>query len=151
MQHQQHMDAALSLCEEALHRGDWPVGVVVVRDGRVIATGQNRQNSRHDPTLHGEIDAIRSAHADGIDLRDATIYLPMEPCPMCAFALQLSGLKRLVIALRHADLQRVDLGTYTIERLAEMLGYEAEIVSGVRRNEYLAIRRRWGQDRTRPG
>lgn len=149
MQHEQFMDLALGLCEEALRRGDWPVGVVLVRDGQVIGTGQNRQNTRHDPTLHAEVDAISSAHAKRTDLRGATIYLPMEPCPMCAWALRLSGVDRLVIGLRHADLHRLDLGTYTIEGLAKMLGYNVDVLSGVRKDECLAIRRRWGQDRTR--
>jgi tRNA(adenine34) deaminase len=149
MNHKHFMDAAIELSKEALHRGDWPVGVVLVRDDRIIATGQNRQNTQNNPTVHAEMDAIRSACEKGVSLQGATIYAPMEPCPMCAWALRLSGVDRMVLGVRHADLCRVDLGIYTIERFAEMLGYRADIVSGMGKEEYLAIRRRWGQDKTK--
>lgn len=151
MNDEQFMDLALQLSEEALARGDWPVAALIVQDGRVIATGQNRQNSRNDPTVHAEMDAIRSAFAQGVDPRGATIYTPMEPCPMCAAAIRLSGIEKVVIGARHADLHRTDLGSYTIERFVAMLEYQAEIVSGVRREQCLTLRRRWGKDKTSPG
>src|SRR5262245_62228657 len=78
-------------------RGDWPVGSVLLRDGVVLATGQNRQNTERDVTWHAEFEAMRRAsreHGAAI-LIGATVYSTMEPCPMCAGAMKLAGSRAL--------------------------------------------------------
>jgi len=140
------MDQALDLAREALTRGDWPVAAVIVSGGNVIATGQGRTHSRHDPTWHAEIDAIRQAMADGVDLSQATLYCTMEPCPMCAYAIRLSGIARVVLGARHADLHRTDLGSYSLESFARLMGYGLDLVEGVRQAECIDLRVRWGKD-----
>src|SRR5438045_2870706 len=88
----QYMDQALREAQDAFTRGDWPVGSVLVRDGVVLATGQNRQNTERDVTWHAEFEAMRRVTRDhGLEkLAGATVYSTMEPCPMCAGAMTLA-------------------------------------------------------------
>lgn len=143
------MAQALAQAEDAYARGDWPTGAVIVKEGRLLASGQNRQVSTGDVLLHAEPDAIRQAiaqHGPGAT-QGATLYCTMEPCPMCAGALKLAGISRLVLALRHAKLQRTDLGDFTVERFCALAGHPMELRDGVMEDAYLALRLRWGQDR----
>lgn len=145
------MDHALRLAQEAFDRGDWPVASVIVREGQVLAAGQNRQNTRNDITIHAETDALRNAFAalNTTDLSGATLYSTMEPCPMCAEAMRLAKVRRLVLGLRHADLRRTDLGTYSVEAFCAMMAWPLDIVAGVRHAECGEIRRRWAKDQVR--
>ena len=142
------MGLAYQLSVEAFERGDWPTGAVLVKDGLPLATGQNRQVTQGDFTVHAEVDAIREAVASrGVEAcRDATLYCTMEPCPMCAGALKLAGVRRIVLALRHATLRRTDLGAYCLERFFEMIDWQPQLESGLLEAEYLELRRRWGRD-----
>lgn len=151
------MAQALAQAEDAFARGDWPTGAVIVQrgpgGGHLLGTGQNRQVSTGDVLLHAEPDAIRRAAAahGTAALHGATLYCTMEPCPMCAGALKLAGISRLVLALRHATLRRTDLGSFTVERWCQMVGHELQVTSGVLEAPYLALRRRWGRDPVAPG
>jgi tRNA(adenine34) deaminase len=149
MNHEQAMDRALANGAEAMARGDWPTGSVIVLDNKVVASGQNRQNTMNDITVHAETDALRSAFASlkRTSLEGATLYTTMEPCPMCAEAMRMAKVGRLVLGLRHADLKRTDLGTYSIETYCRMLDWPLEIVTGVRHAECFALRKRWGKDK----
>lgn len=152
MNHENYMALALRAGEEAMARGDWPTGSVVVLNDKVVGSGQNRQVSLNDVTSHAETNALRSAFKDlnTTDLTGATVYTSMEPCPMCAEAMRMARVKRLVLGLRHADLRRTDLGTYSIEAYCKMLAWPLEIVTGVRHAESLTLRRRWGKDKISP-
>jgi tRNA(adenine34) deaminase len=144
----EYMDLALRHAEEAFTRGDWPVGSVIVRDGVVLGSGQNRQNTEGDVTIHGELDAIRAAlrvHGAAA-VAGAALYTTMEPCPMCAWALKLAGIRRLVLGTRHATLRRTDMGSYSVESFCRLVGYDLELTTGVREAECTALRRRWGKD-----
>ena len=143
------MALALAEAEAAHARGDWPTGAVIVKDGRLLASGQNRQVSTGDVLLHAEPDAIRQAvarHGPGAT-QGATLYCTMEPCPMCAGALKLAGITRLVLALRHARLRRSDLGSFSVEAFCALTGHALDVADGVLEEPYLALRLRWGQDR----
>lgn len=142
------MRLALDEAEDAYARGDWPTGAVLVRDGALLARGQNRQVSQGDPTLHAEPAALRQAFATHgpAAAQGATLYCTMEPCPMCAGALKLAGVGTLVLALRHATLRRSDLGDYSIERFCTLTGHAMALRDGVLEAEYLALRLRWGGD-----
>ncbi|MFM8554747.1 MAG: deaminase [Betaproteobacteria bacterium] len=145
------MRLALAQSQEAFERGDWPTGAVLVRDGKLLATGQNRQVSQCDLTVHAESDVIRraiAAHGVGVT-QGATLYCTMEPCPMCAGALKNAGVSRVVLALRHARLRRTDLGRYTLEAFSDLTGWTPELRSGVLEEDYLALRLRWGRDPVR--
>lgn len=152
MKHEEAMDLALANGAEAMARGDWPTGSVILLNDAVVASGQNRQNSLNDLTVHAETDALRSAFASlkRTSLQGATLYTTMEPCPMCAEAMRMAKVSRLVLGLRHADLKRTDLGTYSIEAYCRMLDWPLQIVTGVRHAECLALRKRWGKDKVAP-
>ncbi|WP_271273403.1 tRNA adenosine(34) deaminase TadA [Aliamphritea hakodatensis] len=92
------MAYALKLADKAAEKGEVPVGAVVVRDGEVLGEGWNRPISGHDPCAHAEIIALRDAAANVANYRlvDATLYVTIEPCTMCAGAIIHSRVKRLV-------------------------------------------------------
>ena len=148
--HEACMDRTLWLAQAALNKGDWPVAAVIARDGKILAEGQGQTNSRRDPTWHAELDALRKAAADHIDVSGTTLYCTMEPCPMCAWAIQLSGIGQVVFGARHADLRRTDLGSYSIEAFAALMGYQLALVEDVRHAECIALRQRWGKDPVAP-
>ena len=94
------MHQALAEAAAAGERGEVPVGAVVVVEGRVVAAAGNRREELTDPTAHAELLALREAAAQGGSWRlaDATLYATLEPCPMCAGALVLARVRRLVFA-----------------------------------------------------
>ncbi|MBQ3090738.1 MAG: nucleoside deaminase [Oscillospiraceae bacterium] len=92
------MARALELAREAAQTGDVPVGCVIVRQGEIIAQGRNRREDRADATAHAEMEAIRSAsrRLGRWRLEDCTLYVTLEPCPMCAGAIWNARLGRVV-------------------------------------------------------
>ena len=86
MDHEKYMRMALELAKEAALDGDVPVGCVIVKDGQVIGWGRNRREERGDATAHAELEAIREACAklNTWRLSGCTLYVTLEPCPMCA-------------------------------------------------------------------
>jgi len=91
------MDLALKTAENAGKSGEVPIGCVIVRDYRVIATAGNRTLTDCDPTAHAEILAIRqAAEAIGTErLNDCDLYVTLEPCTMCAGAISFARIRRL--------------------------------------------------------
>ena len=93
-----YMREALAFARIAFSEQEVPVGAVVVRDSRMIGRGRNRREALHDPTHHAEIEAIReaAAAAGSWHLDGATLYVTLEPCPMCAGAAVNARLTRVV-------------------------------------------------------
>jgi tRNA(adenine34) deaminase len=94
--------SALSLAAKAEAEGEVPVGALVVRGGEVLGEGWNRPVAAHDPTAHAEVNALRAAAqaVGNYRLTGAILYVTLEPCPMCAGAIQ------------HARIERVVFGAY---------------------------------------
>ncbi|MFO0838663.1 MAG: tRNA adenosine(34) deaminase TadA [Phycisphaerae bacterium] len=92
------MEEAIEQARRALESDDVPVGAIVVRDGRVIGRGFNQREKLQDPTAHAEIIAVTAAAAfiGHWRLERCTLYVTLEPCAMCAGALVLARLPRLV-------------------------------------------------------
>ena len=92
------MREAIAQAHLAQARGEVPVGAVLVHDGHIIATGSNRPIANHDPTAHAEIEALRAGGValGSYRLTDATLYVTLEPCVMCAAAIQHARLRRVV-------------------------------------------------------
>jgi len=94
------MRLALAEARQALTTGDVPIGAVAVFQGEIIGRGRNRREADHDPTAHAEILALRqaAAHLGHWRLEHVTLYCTLEPCVMCAGAMVLARLPRLVYA-----------------------------------------------------
>jgi tRNA(adenine34) deaminase len=92
------MRLALREAERALEHEDVPIGAVIVREGEVIGSGHNEREIRADPTAHAEMIALREAARNLHSWRvlDAVIYVTLEPCAMCAGAIVLARLPRVV-------------------------------------------------------
>ena len=92
------MKLALQEAERAFSEGEVPIGAVIVKDGVVVGRGHNQVERLKDPTAHAEIIAITSAAStlNNWRLKGCTIYVTVEPCPMCAGALILSRIDRVV-------------------------------------------------------
>jgi tRNA(adenine34) deaminase len=95
---EQFMRRAIELARIAESEGEVPVGALLVKDGEVIAEGWNRSIGAHDATAHAEIQTLRKAGEvlQNYRLLDTTLYVTLEPCPMCAGALLHSRVKRIV-------------------------------------------------------
>jgi tRNA(adenine34) deaminase len=132
---EQWMDMALMEARAAGAAGEVPVGALLVRDGTAVARAGNRTARDKDPTAHAELLAIRLAAAALGDWRlaDCTLYVTLEPCAMCAGAIVLARVKRLVLGAWDAKAGMVgSLGD--LVRHAR-LNHRAEVMSGVRAAE----------------
>jgi tRNA(adenine34) deaminase len=125
------MREALRLARLAEQEGEVPVGAVLACGQSILGRGYNSPIGRRDPTAHAEILAIREAAkaVSNYRLEDATLYVTLEPCPMCAGALVAARVRRLVFGAR--DLRFG--GVRSKFRLAdsELLNHRLEIVEGV--------------------
>jgi tRNA(adenine34) deaminase len=112
------MRLALREAERALEHGDVPIGAVVVRDGEVIAAARNERELRGDPTAHAEVLALREASArlGTWRLLDTALYVTLEPCAMCAGAIVLGRVPRVVYA---ADDPKAGAAGSVLDVLAE--------------------------------
>ncbi|MDR9830161.1 tRNA adenosine(34) deaminase TadA [Vibrio sp. FNV 38] len=110
-QDQAFMRHAMMLAAQAEERGEVPVGAVLVKDGEIVAQGYNRSIIDHDATAHAEIQTLRQAGKllGNYRLLDTTLYVTLEPCPMCAGALLHSRVKRVVFGA--SDLKAGAAGT----------------------------------------
>lgn len=86
MDHKDYMRRCLELARQAAGHGDVPVGCVIVKDGEIIGEGRNRREENGDATAHAELEAIRDAcrRLGSWRLHGCTLYVSLEPCPMCA-------------------------------------------------------------------
>ena len=102
MEHEKFMREALALAKEAIRDGDVPVGCVIVRDGEIVGRGRNRREAAGDATAHAEVEAIREACArlGSWRLHGCTLYVTLEPCPMCAGAILNARIPRVYYGAR---------------------------------------------------
>ncbi|MCU1273547.1 MAG: tRNA-adenosine deaminase [Bryobacterales bacterium] len=125
------MRQALDLARQAEAAGEVPVGAVIVIDGCVAGRGFNSPVAKNDPTAHAEILALRDA-AQSIGnyrLEQATLYVTLEPCVMCAGALVAARIKQLVFGAR--DLRFGGIRSKFRIADSEILNHRVEIVEGV--------------------
>lgn len=125
------MREALDQARAAASHGDVPVGAVVVREGRVIARAHNERELRGDPTAHAEVLALRAA-ADAVGgwrLDGCTLYVTLEPCVMCAGAMQQSRIDRVVFGA--PDPKGGATGTLYNVAADPRLNHEVDVTHGV--------------------
>ena len=104
------MQKAIRLSQQMMRAGKGgPFGAVVVRKGKVIATGHNQVTSTHDPTAHAEIVAIRAAckRLGTFELSDCDLYTSCEPCPMCLSAIYWARIKQIYFANTRQDAAKI--------------------------------------------
>ena len=125
------MQDALALARKALDSEDVPVGALVVHDGRVIGRGCNQREKLQDPTAHAEMIAITAAaeHIGHWRLENCTLYVTLEPCSMCAGALVLARVSRLVYGA--ADEKAGACGSLMTITEDRRLNHQVETVGGV--------------------
>jgi len=130
-----YMDMALELAGLAALAGEVPVGAVVVCGGEAIAGAHNRREIDVDPTGHAELLAIRdaSAYLGRWRLSDCTVYVTLEPCPMCAGLMHQARIARCVFAA--PDPKAGALGTLFRLHEDERLNHRFEVTSGVREQQ----------------
>jgi len=150
--HTRFMQAALELAKEAAELGEVPVGAVVVKDGEIVGRGRNAPISQHDPSAHAEIQAMRDAAArlGNYRLIGCSLYVTLEPCAMCAGAIQHARIASLVFGA--SDPKTGACGS-VINLMAEArLNHHTEVTGGVLAqecgsllSEFFASRRKSGK------
>jgi tRNA(adenine34) deaminase len=133
------MRQAIDQARSAASVGEVPVGAVLVREGRVVATGFNQPIGSHDPTAHAEIRAMRAAAEllGNYRLVDCDLYVTLEPCAMCAGAIMHARIGRLVFGAR--DPKTGACGS-VVDLMAEpRLNHHTEVQGGVLADECGAL------------
>ena len=125
------MHAAMALAQQAQDAGEVPVGAVVVLNGVIIGRGFNAPISRHDPSAHAEMLALRDAalHVDNYRLPGCELYVTLEPCLMCAGAIMHARVARVIYGAN--DYKTGACGSVLNVFSEPRLNHHAEIVSGV--------------------
>ncbi len=136
-----YMRLALREAERALAHDDVPIGAVVVHEGEVVAAARNERELRRDPTAHAEILALREAagRLDSWRLLDTVLYVTLEPCAMCAGAIVLARVPRVVYA---ADDPKAGAAGSVLDVLAEpRLNHHPAVARGLLAEEAAGLLR----------
>ena len=135
------MRLAIREAERALEHDDVPIGAIVVRDGEVIGAGHNEREVRQDPTAHAEILALREAATALGSWRvlDSVLYVTLEPCAMCAGAIVLARVPRVVYGA--VDPKAGAAGSVLDVLAQPELNHRPEVVGGLRADESAALLR----------
>ena len=136
--HGDYMNKALAEAENAAREGEIPVGAVIVKDGEIVASAHNNREATGDATGHAELLAIRKAckTLGGWHLEKCTLYVTLEPCPMCMGAIINSRLGKVVFGAKDAKAGAcgsvIDLRSYP-------LNHKPQIESGFMKDECAKI------------
>ena len=137
------MREALLEAEKALAAGEVPIGAVMVRDGEIIARGHNLRNTAKNPLRHAEIDIINETAGIVGDwrLEDCTLYVTVEPCPMCAGAIVQARIPKVVFGTRNS---KAGCSGSVLDVLHEpKLNHQVETEEGILQEECAEIMRRF--------
>jgi tRNA(adenine34) deaminase len=126
-----YMQQALILAAQAAEAGEVPVGAVVVKDGVIIGRGSNAPIARHDPSAHAEIQAMRDAATSlgNYRLTGCELYVTIEPCAMCAGAIQHARISRLVYGA--SDPKTGACGSVVNLMAEARLNHHTEVTGGI--------------------
>lgn len=141
MDREEYMEKALALAHEASAAGEIPVGCVIVDEsGKVIGSGRNRREESGDATAHAEVEAIRKACESIGDWRlsGCTLFVTLEPCPMCAGAIINSRIPRVVFGAK--DENTGSCGS-VINLFEERYGHKPALYGGVKADDSAALLR----------
>jgi len=134
MEDRTYMQEALALAKEAFADGEVPVGCVIVRDGRIVGRGRNRRETGKSALAHAECEAISDAcrKLGGWRLWDCTLYVTLEPCPMCAGAIINARIPRVVFGA--SDAKCGACGS-VCDLFSMEFNHHPEVTRGVREDE----------------
>lgn len=141
MEHDDFMRQAIALAVENVKNDGGPFGAVIVKDGRVVATGVNRVVPDNDPTAHAEVNAIRAAcvKLGTFNLSGCVLYTSCEPCPMCLGAIYWAHIDKIYYGATQYDAAAVDFDDSFIYRELELEPAERnKPVENILHNEALA-------------
>lgn len=145
------MRQALTLAEQAFEEDEVPVGAVITHANRVIGSGWNQREALQDPTAHAEMIAITQAAASlsSWRLENCTLYVTLEPCPMCAGAIVQSRVQRVVYGAADLKAGAAD----SLFRLLDdpRLNHRAEVTAGVMGDQCAWILSSFFQEKRRQG
>lgn len=133
------MGLALDEAQKAYDIGEVPIGAVLIMDGQVVASGHNMRESWHDATAHAEMIAIREAcqKLGRWRLTGLTLYVTIEPCPMCAGALVMSRVDRLVYGSADVKAGAIESIFNIVQN--EALNHSMMVTAGIRADECAQI------------
>jgi tRNA(adenine34) deaminase len=139
----EYMRRALELAQRAAEEGEVPVGAVVVAGGAVVGEGWNRPIASADPSAHAEIQAMRAASTalGNYRLLDSTLYVTLEPCPMCVGAIFHARVRRVVFGAR--DPKTGAAGSVVDLFAEEKLNHHASVEGGLLAEECAELLRRF--------
>ena len=132
------MQKALQLAREAFLSGEVPVGAVIVKDGKIIATGKNEREQKQNALSHAEIEAINNACSalGSWRLDGCEIYVTLEPCPMCTGAIINSRIKTLIFGAYDSSMGSVD----SVINLCDYpYNHKVEVYGGICEDECKAL------------
>jgi tRNA(adenine34) deaminase len=134
-EHERFMAEALIEARKAAALNEVPIGAVIVKNGTIIARGHNLRETAQDPTAHAEMIAIKEAsrYLHAWRLLDCTLYVTLEPCPMCAGAIIQSRIRRVVFGT--TDPKAGCAGTLYNLLTDERFNHVTEVVEGVLRDD----------------
>ena len=142
-----YMEEALREAQKALHKKEIPVGAVIVKDGQIISRAHNLKETLNDPTAHAEIIAIREASRVLANwrLEGCNLYVTLEPCPMCAGAINQARIDRLIYGA-------MDLKTGACGSLFNLTGdlrlnHKVEVVAGIMEEECKLLLKTFFEDK----
>ena len=143
MSDEEFMGVALEEAEKALEKGEVPIGAIIVQNGQIVARAHNLKEELKDPTAHAEILAIQEAtrNLKKWRLNDCTLYVTLEPCPMCAGALVQSRVKRVVYGIH--DLKAGAAGSVLNVLDEPRFNHQVNVSSGVLQEECREIMQRF--------
>ncbi len=134
-EHRRWMQLAIEEAHKAGALKEVPIGAVIVKHGEIISRGYNLRESTHDPTAHAELIAIKEAskRLGAWRLLDCTLYVTLEPCPMCAGAIVQSRIPRVVYGT--ADPKAGCAGTLMNLLQEERFNHRTELITGILQEE----------------
>lgn len=140
-----YMDEALALAREAAAEGEVPVGCVIVRRGEIVGRGRNRRETARTALGHAEIEAIAEAcrKLGGWRLWECTLYVTLEPCPMCAGAIVNARIPRVVYGA--ADQKAGSCGS-VCDLFSMEYNHHPQVIAGVREEECAQLLRQFFQE-----
>ena len=149
MDYESYMREALALAREAFDAGEVPVGCVIAGpDGAILGRGRNRRQERHDATAHAEVEAIRQACQALGDwrLEGCTLFVTLEPCPMCTGAIINSRIPTVVFGAREPVSGSVGS---VIDLFMERYGHHPSVYPGVLKDDCAAMLQEFFRHRRR--